>query len=110
MTVEEPRFEAVHDLAVTCTDRGQHKRIRLSTTVWWRSLEDGTESTHSSVRPSRVYLPALKDDTLSTGVTPYQWNCPMCRRNPQIKADRWRAVLDAARRTGLEEYDVSYLD
>lgn len=98
-------------LAVVCTDRGQHKRIRLATVEWW-SPRPGVEGEEELMRMPDVGRHWSAPEPNPHGAPmPYEFRCPICRpRCTQVKADRWRRLADAARLTGLDSIDVSHLD
>ena len=37
----------------------------------------------------------------------YTFSCPVCRRNPSVKAERWWEAMEECRRVGIKEVDLS---
>ena len=96
-----------HDyfLFIVCTDRGQHKRILLTTAR--RSLTGERGMNHALV----CFAPPMKDaepDTLTSRES-YVFRCPKCGRTPHIRNDRWWALIESAVRADLDDLDLSLL-
>lgn len=105
-----PLFDShnlVAALAVICTDRGQHKRIRLATVDGWVNRIDGTDLLHMP-REGRTFNSPARNP--HGAPFPYEFRCPICHRVLQVKADRWLRVVESVWRAGLDGLDVSYLD
>lgn len=96
------------EIAVVCTDRGQHKRERLSTLTM---TVDGqlVGITH---RGDKVHSPLNWGGAEGTAISmrSYTFRCPKCPRRPKIEHGRWWELVRAARRAALPEIDVSHLD
>ena len=100
--IETHRLAA--SVAVTCTDRGQHKRLRLTTLEGWWPKDAGTHEPMLCLRGAgRHWGPAGEG-------LPYEFWCPTCRRNPQVTAARWSELSRGILNERLSEFDVSYLD
>lgn len=69
---------------IICTDRGQHTRCMIAAHVG-------------------------KNDLPADGRDVHTFRCPRCRRAPQIRLDRWPAIVDQLRAAGRTEMDVSLL-
>lgn len=95
----------VYRVQIVCTDRGQHDPVRITTCAWF---EDGTQSMSHSYR---WYSPPTKAADTESGMShsSYTFSCPSCERTPAIAPERFRAALDAIRRVGLKELDLSRL-
>ncbi|MDT9681924.1 hypothetical protein RND61_07525 [Streptomyces sp. TRM76323] len=91
-------------VAITCTDRGQHRRIRLT-----------TARLHASDRGMGYALehfaPPMRDAKPGSfiGRDSYVFICPRCGRTPQIKANKWWSLLEAVSAAGQGEFDISLL-
>lgn len=97
------------EIALTCTDRNQHKRIRL-TTVRWTELPDGSVNramTHALDHFSPPLSTSEPGDVSSR--ESYLFTCPKCRRNPKRNGNDWWAAMESARSVGLTEIDLSLL-
>lgn len=91
-------------IALVCTDRGQHKRIRLTTLEgWWP--KDGVDAgpVVYTRDVGRHWGPA--GDGL-----PQEFSCPLCRRNPQVRGERWHELTRGMLNSSAQQFDVSYLD
>ncbi len=93
-------------IAIVCTDRGQHKSTRI-TTYWWEPGPDGEELTGMSRALESFSPPDPTEAAGSLSRTSYTFHCARCGREPVITPDRWRAGVDAARRAGIAEIDLS---
>ncbi|MFI2643258.1 hypothetical protein [Streptomyces sp. NPDC018610] len=91
-------------MAITCTDRSQHRRIRLT-----------TARLHLSDRGMNYALehfaPPMADAEPETlvGRESYTFVCPRCGRTPQIKFDKWWKLLEELAEAGRDEFDISLL-
>lgn len=100
-------------VAVVCTDRGAHRRVRI-TDVSRRVREDGT-AVHQMWQPgsgSAWWNPPDPGAAQKGGEsrTSYEFRCPRCGRHVQVRADRWwSAVKTLVTTTDLNEIDVSLL-
>ena len=90
---------------VGCTDRGQHKRVQLSTA---RRELDGTHGMNNALRHFAPPNPDARPMT-ATGRGSYVFWCPKCGRTPQIKSERWWHLVDEVARVGLNDLDISLL-
>ncbi|WP_148574952.1 hypothetical protein [Nocardioides caldifontis] len=95
-------------LAVICTDRGQHKRTRLTTVTWWRPLKGNEPDQRDMSAVGRHWDAPSANPHGST--LPYEFWCGVCRRNTQVTADRWWRLAEGARTRDMRDLDVSYLD
>jgi hypothetical protein len=97
---------------IVCTDRGQHKRtwmaryIQDASSQGWRTFILGHEPKHDMHGPPE--FDAEPGSVVSRGSVGF--SCARCTRWPRIKWDTWQQLLTNARRGGLHEFDVSYLD
>jgi hypothetical protein len=99
-------FEVDYFMWVICTDRGQHKRVLLTTAR--RELGGGHGMNHAL----RWFAPPMYEQASphsQTGRESYAFKCPLCRRNPQLQKDRWWSLVDEMWRAGYDELDVSLL-
>jgi hypothetical protein len=92
------------EIAIVCTDRGQHRRRRLTTAKLWPGGHIGL----SSFRGMLPNEGARPGDKMNRDA--YRFWCPLCPRKPQIKKSRLWELLDAACQAGLAEFDLSYVD
>lgn len=124
----------MRSLAIVCTDRGQHKKVRM-TTVVWRSYEAGAPdkpvmlgllmgTASGSIRRGNFVPPWVDGNPLRPAGSPadgsppppgwsrssYDFWCPKCGRTTRIRAERWWQIVDGARRVGMTEFDLSALD
>lgn len=91
-------------IALVCTDRGQHKRIRLTTIEgWWPKDSSGGEPLVYTRNVGRHWGPAEEG-------LPQEFWCPLCHRNPQVAATRWHELTRGMLNAQLREFDLSYLD
>ena len=121
----------VSSIALVCTDRGQHDRVRLGTVLW-----DNADGGRRYMLPSDAYTPPRSEVRFRRAARgqrdywrreprmwPTEWEaprpasdnahnfaCPRCPRTPQIHdGPRWDRMLDEARRVGVREIDLSWL-
>lgn len=93
-------------LPVICTDRGQHKRVRLTTVI--RELDGGL---HMS-RAFEAFAPPMgKEAEPETLVSrnAYTFVCPRCNRSPQVGRDRWWYLVREYARVAAPWVDISKL-
>ena len=104
-----------YELALICTGRGQHKRTRLVTARWRGGpvpVLDDVHGTH--YEPDhwrwtwRLLGPGAEPEF--RGHRAIEFSCPRCTRRPRPAEQDLLAIVDAARRAGLHEFDVSRLD
>ena len=90
---------------VVCTDKGQHKRMLLTTAR--RELNGG----HGMNFALRYFAPPNPHAEAHTaqGHDAYVFRCPRCRRTPHIRSDRWWQAVDDLGRLGVDELDISLL-
>jgi hypothetical protein len=91
-------------VAIICTDRGQHRRTRL-TTARLRLSERGMNWPMERFSPP---MPDAKPHSF-VGRESYTFVCPRCTRTPQIKADKWWMLLEAVAKERRNEFDISLL-
>lgn len=98
-------YEADFFVFVVCTDRGQHKRMLLTTAR--RELGGG----HGMNNALRWFAPPDPDARAGTamGHDSYVFRCPRCTRTPHIKRERWWQTIDELGRLGIRELDISLL-
>lgn len=111
-------------VAIICTDRGQHKRTRLTTWVFW---ESDPQDASPRLRPwadrddwTRVARPEEEDvmSRLPRGGWHGAWSsrdsftfrCPRCSRTPRRDRVAWLKLMEDSRRVGAPEFDVSHID
>ena len=101
------QFSVLWEMPIVCTDKGGHKRIRL-TTAQAIKREDGTTSRHMS-HALRHFAPPNADAESGGAVsrTSYTFICPICRRNPIVERARWWEAVESAQRVGITEIDLS---
>ena len=93
-----PCGDVVGGFAVTCTDRGQHDRVRITTV---RVAADGCRS-----------MPLGGEGRTSWGIYDngtYGFNCPLCPRTPQIRRDLWWTIVEQTLAAGMVTLDLSRL-
>ena len=97
--------EADFFVFVVCTDRGQHKRMLLTTAR--RELGCG----HGMNSALQWFAPPDPDAGAgtATGHDSYVFWCPRCTRAPHIKKERWWQTIDELGRLGIRELDISLL-
>lgn len=83
-------------VSIVCTDRGQHRRTRL-TTARMRRSERGMNW------PLERFAPPVPD------AKPQSFVCPRCTRTPQVKTDKWWMLLEAVVMDHQKEFDISLL-
>lgn len=99
--------KVLNEIAVICTDRGQHKRIRLTTArkdLW----TDG--STSWSMTHALRHFAAPDEDAEPLDVISrhsYTFICPLCRRNPAIEKDKWWSAIERLDDIHVREIDLS---
>lgn len=97
--------EVDYFVTIICSDRGQHQRVRLTNAR--RELDGSRGMSHAL----RYFAPPMDDaeprSLIST--SSYVFRCPRCCRTPQVTADRWWKLVDAAASAGLDEIDISVL-
>jgi len=98
-----------HRLAVVCTNRGQHKRIRLTTVTWWAPVETPTEPDQLSISDSGRHWGGPIANPQGSAL-PYEFWCGVCHRHTQIKAERWLRLVEGTRDAAMGDLDVAYLD
>ena len=98
----------VKQIAVECTDRGQHKRTRLATVDL---LEDGRRHMKMTTPrgPIRSWGPPGSVNDAGHSRDLYEFICPRCRRSPQLQPDRWWAIVDVTFAAGAPRLDLSNL-
>lgn len=105
--------ELLWSIEIVCTDRGQHKRTWI-TRMRLDRRDDGSEGWSSPITDGKhsMYGPPDADAEPGDMISreSYGFACCRCTRHPKIRRDRWKALMDGARRVGLEEFDVSALD
>lgn len=96
-------------IGIVCTDRGQHKRTRL-TTAGERYYKDGRPEMFMS-HALRNFAPPMADAEDGTRISrhSYVFRCPLCGRMPTIHRDRWWAGVRRAHEAGLAEIDLSVI-
>jgi hypothetical protein len=88
---------------VVCTDRGQHRRLLLTTA---RRELDGTHGMNAALQCFAPPDPNAKPQT-ATGRDAYVFWCPGCNRTPHIGRERWWNAIDDLGRVGADELDIS---
>ncbi|XMA37600.1 hypothetical protein O1157_15955 [Streptomyces albogriseolus] len=91
-------------VAVVCTDRHQHRRIRLTTARLHHS-DRGMGFALQHFAPPMVDA----EPRSMIGRESYTFICPKCRRTPQIRTDKWWSLLEAVAEAGQDELDISLL-
>lgn len=91
-------------MAIVCTDRAQHRRIRLTTARLHLSDRGMNHALEHFAPPMADAGPRS-----SVGRESYTFICPRCGRNPQIKFDKWWRLLEAVAESGRDEFDISLL-
>lgn len=98
--------EVDYFVSVVCTDRGQHKRVLLTTA---RRELDGIRGMSHALQ---YFAPPMGDQATPgsfTGRSSYTFRCPHCTRTPQIQGERWWWLLDEIIRADGDEIDISLL-
>lgn len=93
-------------MPVICTDRGGHKRIRLTTAR--REMDGSHGMGHALVH----FAPPMRDAEPGTqGISRESYNiiCPKCSRHIQLKSEKWWKLVDDCARVELPELDISLL-
>ncbi|MGY0231157.1 hypothetical protein [Longispora urticae] len=92
-------------MAIVCTDRSQHKKIRLTTARRMLTGERGMS------RALERFAPPMRDAQPHSmvGRDSYTFVCPLCTRTPQITRERWWEIVEEFARAGLGELDISLL-
>jgi len=99
-TAPRPLYEThtmTHTMAIICTDRGQHKRVRLATAEWWAPNEGGAE--HATYRGFGQKF------AHETGAR-WLFQCGLCPRTPQVSEPRWDRLMAGARAGLVSSFDV----
>ncbi|MEU4086490.1 hypothetical protein [Streptomyces aureus] len=91
-------------VAIVCTDRGQHRRIRLTTARLHHSDRGMSFALEHFAPPM-----ADAEPRSMIGRESYTFLCPKCGRTSQIKADRCWQALEALAEAGRDELDISLL-
>ncbi|NHC44627.1 hypothetical protein [Motilibacter aurantiacus] len=101
-------FEVDFFVFVVCTDRGQHKRMLLTTA---RRELDGSHGMNNALR--WFAPPDSAGELEGAGRTwsrsSYEFICPRCRRSPRIEGSKWWNLVDELDRVGQYELDLSLL-
>lgn len=92
-----------HEVAIVCTDRGQHSRMRLTTARWWQPNDGAEPDQVSMLEMGRKFYQASGNDR-------YEFWCAKCKRRPWVSATRWGQILDRLFHDRAVEFNVSYLD
>ncbi|MGV9426602.1 hypothetical protein ACWDO7_20235 [Streptomyces sp. NPDC003656] len=92
-------------VAIVCTDKGQHARVRLTMA---RREADGS---HGMTYAFMYFASPMRDAKAGSmiGRNSYIFRCPACPRTPQVEATRWWQIVDEMRAAGFTELDVSLL-
>ncbi len=97
---------------VVCTDRGQHQEVRLtyvqSRGAQWSMPVGGSPTRTGYMSPTPDADPAQAGE-LGVSRTSYVFWCRVCKRNPQVQAERWRTLLEEFERAELRRLDISLL-
>jgi hypothetical protein len=91
-------------VAIVCTDKGQHRRRRLTTArLHWSDRGMSFAFQH--------FAPPMRDAEPRSlvGRESYTFVCPTCQRTPQIKAEAWWRLLESWAEAGHAEFDISLL-
>jgi hypothetical protein len=108
--MENIMSDAYDPFDIVCTDKGTHKRTRLTKITFH---DDGTLKTW---RVSDSFHPAdskhletrwVRADGQPNGV--YVANCPRCRRNLELTPDKFRVLFVALVEKGVSRLDISHL-
>ncbi|MFE3390598.1 hypothetical protein [Streptomyces anulatus] len=91
-------------VAIVCTDKGQHRRLRLTTARLHESDRGMSFALQHFAPPMAKAAPGSMISRQS-----YTFICPKCRRSPQMKAEAWWQLLDAWAGAGKDELDISLL-
>ncbi|WP_156301888.1 hypothetical protein [Streptomyces sp. e14] len=91
-------------IAIVCTDKGQHRRLRLTTARLLPSERGMSFALEHFAPPMRNAAPSSMVSRES-----YTFICPKCRRSPLIKAEAWWRLLEAWAEAGHDEFDISLL-
>jgi hypothetical protein len=106
---------------VYCTDRGRHSPFHVGTLVDLAELGDrpaaprhplagiGLDAAGGFAWHAGPWSPVPTRESGGAGST-FTFRCPRCRRAPQVRDDRLRAVLAAWRATAERRFDASRLD
>ncbi|WP_394615255.1 hypothetical protein JNUCC0626_36445 [Lentzea sp. JNUCC 0626] len=98
--------EVDYFMPVVCTDRGQHKRMLLT------SARRELDGTHGMNHALQWFAPPMGKDAEPNSLTSkhsYIFRCPKCPRTPQVKADVWWQLVDKAVLARLDAIDISLL-
>ena len=119
-------------VAVVCTDRDQHAARVLGTISGEVATESfsevltlprkrvTTETGRISGRTMYVYAgtgkyPVYTDDAGTTFAIPgfqsssWTFSCPDCSQQPQATVERFQSIVEAHRRVGVTQLDISHL-
>ncbi|MET8055838.1 hypothetical protein AB0F05_35350 [Streptomyces microflavus] len=104
MEQDEDLWSKLIFVSIVCTDRGQHRRTRL-TTARMRRSERGMNW------PLERFAPPVPDAKPQSFVCreAYTFVCPRCTRTPQVKTDKWWMLLEAVVMDHQKEFDISLL-
>ncbi len=97
---------------VVCTDRGQHDEVRLT---YIFASDEGLSMPIGGgpTRTGYMFPDPDAEPTLTgqVGVSrhSYVFWCRRCGRNPSVRPEKWRELVEEFRRAGLRRVDVSLL-
>ena len=95
-----------YDIAIVCTDRGQHPKVRLTTVT----LSEEPPQRHMSYALRHFAPPDPKAEPNSAiSRDSYTFDCPRCARHPTIKRETWWQAMEDTRAARLDEIDLSQL-
>ncbi|MFK0235946.1 hypothetical protein [Streptomyces vinaceus] len=104
MEQDEDLWSKLIFVSIVCTDRGQHRRTRL-TTARMRQSERGMNWPMERFAPP---MPGAEPQSFICREA-YTFVCPRCTRTPQVKADKWWMLLEAVVMDHQREFDISLL-